>query len=1397
MARISSIDKSSKDSKKAEKGLVVTEDDESSEASSTTYGDNYTEYTASEDEEDDIDDDDDDDDDDETIDDDEDDDDTIDDDSIDDESVDDGTSIGESVDDSISDETPSEEEAGDQTLGETSVPDTSLKTADSADPAGNDSDNESVSSTSTTHGGNVGLSSAAIRERQNRNKGHDHEKMPIELEEAKVIIAAAMPENSLPPSVGAKSMIDPQTTIANPFAEDAQERLAKMMEEQAAANKARNAAIIALAESQRAASAKADLMNDSEYDQILQRMVAQNRRLNQDPKAMRRSARGIGKLRASFERLQTSRANNVAEAEGLGGASAEFGVGVAKNADELGADNAESIDWEFWGNLIKDYSNVLATSPIELSKAIYAGIPSVIRGMMWQLLSSSKDEELEVQYAKYLSLPCPNDRAIKRDLSRTFPDQKHFKDPKGRGQESLYNVVKAYSLFDPECGYCQGMQFVVGPLLLNMPDEEAFSTFVRLMHNYDLRGHFVPNMPSLQLRLYQFERLVEESLPLLHMHLVRRGIKSSMYASQWFMTLFSYRFPLDIVYRVLDAVFAEGIEAIFRFALALLQKNEEKLISLEFEDCLNFLKLHLVDAYTDTDDQGVAHVRTGELVHDAFQVKMPPFMLDAFASEFYEQVRATNERQIEMDALRMVNRNLRVKVQALEDQLNQLNAEHVDLVKRVVTSKLSQEEMAEELVRYKVITNTVISTTQTVRPHFIESSTMPVESKQPQNLIHSGWVLKKKKKKMQGYAKRWLMLSKDGQLSYSLSPDKEPRSSIEVPHASVSSDQQHRTIHVDSGSNVFHFKMLSAQDFEEWRGYMRRFLHVYSAAGDAPRSTQAELVEVLATLDRSDQLLQESMDQVEDSQTANSAKVISALLQVQNDNRIIRQTVVRIARGRSSSDDADEQRGSSGYSGAGATVAGVVGAGASAVASWALGRSHESDNISVQDDSSFHDAIDSNGVEYQINEEGVKGGQDDVSVEDDVDDDDDYESDEAANEKPVSKGVVYRSTLPSTVAGEDVSLFSVLKKNVGKDLSAISFPVTFNCPLSLLQASAEEYEYAPDLLERANTAKDWVDRLIYVGAFAISGYASTAGRTSRKPFNPLLGETYECVRADRRLRFVAEKVVHRPPIMATYADGEGWKAYGWSTVKNKFWGKSLELIPEGEQVVELSNGDKFSISRPSSFMRNLIAGNKYLEHVGELTVTNVATNQKIVVQFKESSMFGGPSSRNNIEGYVQDDSGSNKATIKGKWDDKVMRELSKNQLNVLWEAAQMPPRAEQYYGFTYFAMSLNEITDDIKDIIPPTDSRLRPDQRALENGDIDTAEEVKHTLEEAQRARRKELEASGTAYAPQWFHEGSGSEIKWMYGGAGGEDYFTSRDKAKSSGGWEVKNKDIFSTSGN
>lgn len=468
--------------------------------------------------------------------------------------------------------------------------------------------------------------------------------------------------------------------------------------------------------------------------------------------------------------------------------------------------------------------------------------------------------------------------------------------------------------------------------------------------------------------------------------------------------------------------------------------------------------------------------------------------------------------------------------------------------------------------------------------------------------------------------------------------------------------------------------------------------------------------------------------------------------------------------------------------------------------------------ISGRSDSAvFYDADSAHGEEHVLDDDvaaqegDLSKGEESSGAEDEDDDETEPEDDgkhvrktgkptDSASRSPT---VEHRKQLPAKVSGDEVSLFSMLKKNVGKDLSTISFPVSFNCPLSLLQAAAEEYEYAPELLERAAKADDWVERICLVAAFAVSGYASTKLRASRKPFNPLLGETFECVREDKHLRFIAEKVVHQPPIVASYAEGKGWRCQAWNAVKNKFWGKSLELIPEGSSRLEFDDGDVFSFSKPSSFMRNLLAGNKYLEHVGDLTVTNENTGQRCVIEFKEGNMWGGSSSRNVVQGSVYDEHGDLVTNLRGKWHENLARQHDSENYQVLWEAAELPPHAQDYYGFTYFAMSLNEITPDIKPYLPPTDTRFRPDQRAFEEGKVDEAERLKHKVETEQRARRKKREGEGKEYQPHWFHLAKGEEPEWQYGGPNGENYFKQRAKAANDSAADKENGDAKGEEGN
>ena len=459
-------------------------------------------------------------------------------------------------------------------------------------------------------------------------------------------------------------------------------------------------------------------------------------------------------------------------------------------------------------------------------------------------------------------------------------------------------------------------------------------------------------------------------------------------------------------------------------------------------------------------------------------------------------------------------------------------------------------------------------------------------------------------------------------------------------------------------------------------------------------------------------------------------------------------------------------------------------------------------NTTYTEDAVFFDAdaaeADSPGNEdsQSTSREASSGAEDSQDEDEDDDDEESGDEDEVATQKGDDG---HRKELPAKVSGDEVSLFSMLKKNVGKDLSTISFPVSFNCPLSLLQAAAEEYEYAPKLLERAGKTQDWIERICLVGAWAVSGYAGTKMRASRKPFNPLLAETFEYVRSDGRLKFLAEKVVHQPPVVATYAEGKGWKAYGCSSMKNKFWGKSLELIPEGSLKVELGDGDVFTFKKPSSFMRNLLAGNKYLEHVGELTVTNENTGARIVIDFKEGNMWGGSSSRNAVSGVVYDENGKKQLECKGRWSETFAIQKDKENYQVLWEANEWPQRAEDYYGFTYFAMGLNELTDDMKPFLPPTDSRFRPDQRAFEEGKVDEAESKKQEVETAQRERRKKREASGGKHEPTWFHKES-DDVEWQYGSKQFGEYFKKRSEATEAGPKKAKQiwgelPEIFSTS--
>ncbi|XP_065881883.1 oxysterol-binding protein-related protein 1C-like isoform X1 [Euphorbia lathyris] len=375
-----------------------------------------------------------------------------------------------------------------------------------------------------------------------------------------------------------------------------------------------------------------------------------------------------------------------------------------------------------------------------------------------------------------------------------------------------------------------------------------------------------------------------------------------------------------------------------------------------------------------------------------------------------------------------------------------------------------------------------------------------------------------------------------------------------------------------------------------------------------------------------------------------------------------------------------------------------------------------------------------------------------------------------------------RKKLPDPVEKEKgVSLWSMIKDNIGKDLTKVCLPVYFNEPLSSLQKCFEDLEYSY-LLDRAyeyGRRGNGLMRILNVAAFAVSGYASTEGRIC-KPFNPLLGETFEADYPDKGLRFFSEKVSHHPMVVACHCEGTGWKFWGDSNLKSKFWGRSIQLDPVGVLTLEFDDGEVFQWSKVTTSIYNLILGKLYCDHYGTMRIEG-NREYSCKMKFKEQSIID--RNPHQVQGMVQDSNGKRVASLFGKWDDSIHYTDGDStgkgkgyepmqDSHLLWKRNK-PPQFPTRYNLTRFAITLNELTPGLKEKLPPTDSRLRPDQRYLENGEFEMANSEKLRLEQRQRQARKMQERG---WKPQWFTKDKGNDSYRYVGG-----YWEAREQ----GSWD------------
>lgn len=390
-----------------------------------------------------------------------------------------------------------------------------------------------------------------------------------------------------------------------------------------------------------------------------------------------------------------------------------------------------------------------------------------------------------------------------------------------------------------------------------------------------------------------------------------------------------------------------------------------------------------------------------------------------------------------------------------------------------------------------------------------------------------------------------------------------------------------------------------------------------------------------------------------------------------------------------------------------------------------------------------------------------------------------------------------------------ISLWSVLKSMVGKDMTRMTLPVTFNEPTSLLQRVAEDLEYS-ELLDQACGFEDSTLRMLYVAAFTASSSASTTLRVA-KPFNPLLGETFEYSRPDKHYRFFTEQVSHHPPVSATWTESPRWNFWGESYVDTKFNGRSFEVNHLGLWYVNLRPDNAshpeelYTWKKPNNTVIGILVGNPQVDNHGDVIITNHTTGDKCTLHFKARGWRS--SGAYEVRGEVFDKNGDKKWVLGGHWNEayyaKKITSKSKGDISLdkknlkpesngpsqdgsrflLWKVNARP---DAPFHLTPFAITLNAPQPHLVKWVAPTDTRLRPDQRAMEDGEYDKAAEDKNRLEEKQRAVRRKREETNETYNPKWFTKEKHPVTKksyWKFTG----DYWVDRVTHN----WE-RSDDIF-----
>lgn len=274
--------------------------------------------------------------------------------------------------------------------------------------------------------------------------------------------------------------------------------------------------------------------------------------------------------------------------------------------DPYGFERPDDFDYSTYEDFMAKYLSVLARRAkkwedllesskdvkrgFKVKRYVRKGIPREFRGVIWMTVSGGQElkEQSPNLYSSLLN-GTQNPELIETiniDIPRTFPDNIYFKDAPDGKRKSLYNVLVAFAHQNEHVGYCQGLNFIAGIMLLITEDEEISFWLLRILVEKILPDYYNKEMTGLLVDLDVFAELVKLKVPEVHNHMEKHGVSWVVVISKWFICLYAEVFPIETVLRIWDCLFYEGSKILFRVGITTIIKHKERIL-----EASNFSKI--------------------------------------------------------------------------------------------------------------------------------------------------------------------------------------------------------------------------------------------------------------------------------------------------------------------------------------------------------------------------------------------------------------------------------------------------------------------------------------------------------------------------------------------------------------------------------------------------------------------------------------------------------------------------------------------------------------------------------------------------------------------------------------------------------------------------------------